>query len=1371
MAMLNTKRPNHKNSKLYSLITVMALLVSTFVFQSTPSPATAADYSAPLNTTSALSGFSVNGSITGTVRVLLRTNNPSGQLSITSVANLGGIHNTANYQITTRNTTVATTTPGQMIGLTGTAADINSALSTLKYKSTTAGTDSITMWVSNGSEYIPLINGSSVEFHYYERRDWQNTADLQVADAAGVGQYDGQPATTYLATPRFAVEDLYVMNLLAVVNWEARIAARDTTVEGEWRWMGPDADNVLFWRGDNTGIYNVNNEYWNWGRTAPTSGLQRPTYDSARNCMAYTNTFPYGLVSRADQATSFFGWHAGMCSYGGIRYVLEAMTTTKPAGQNSNVSGALYSATPQTFTVAVATPPDQPTGLTASADSSGDVNLSWTAPGNTGTDALTDYTVQYSQSSTFASGVTTWAHAASTQTSATISGLTAGATYYFRVAAVSSMAGAFSSSANLTLPRLPSLPQALTVTPGDQVIDLSWTAPADNGGATITGYKVEYKVSSSGTWTTASSSIAGTTYQLTSLTNGTNYDVRVSASNGFWGAVATSNANVPFGAVSNTVSPTIGSANAAGDVLTSTDGSWSNNGAAVTGTNYQWQSRASLSDPWTNIPGANSSTYTLSSVDVGKYVRLQVSKRNGANGNAYVTASSATSSVIQTGLAASPANLTALFGNQSVQVSWTIPATNGGTLSGFRVEYSVDGDNWTLSQLVSAATTSHTISGLTNGTGYFVRVTGVTAAGNGTYAISGDAVVPATSPTNTSIPTVSGQTSFGSVLSATPGSWSANGRTLGAANYQWQYSNDSGATWTDIPGEVSDQLTLSGYIGSSLRVKVTRSNAVGAVHAYSIATTAVTASAPTGPQNLTVVPGDQTLSITWAAPSNTGGVSLTDYQIQYSSDAVNWTNVSRTASLTTSQQVSGLTNGTSYYVRVRALNGLNGAWSFSGNTQSPRGLPIVVTTPSISGTSQYQQLLTASLGQWNSNGSTISSTSYQWQSSSDGTNWVDISGAVTNEYRVTAAIGSQVRLKVTQTNSVGSTQSITNATNAIAAVNAPAPALVLRETGDTQFTLRWTAPSHNGGVPFTGYTIEYSTDQTNWTSLSTNSSASEAVVRGLTNNQSYFARVRAETDRPGDWSIVLGPIRPVAPAVPLATTPARSSAPSITTPSRQAGTPVTAPTPVDWSAVQSLVMPVPINQQAITSNSGMPAVVTSDGRLELPPTESVILVNGAFAPTAELVTQGSEVIAQNNQTEFKLVFAANAGKALLGDQIAFFGKGFTPGSPLVVWIQSSPIKLKEVTTDTNGGRFTEFAIPEDLTPGKHTLQINGVDENGNIISMAYGIEVDEPSSVIAQNTAAQTDSPDSTPIVVLSISALLALLAASAIWMRRRIRK
>jgi len=93
--------------------------------------------------------------------------------------------------------------------------------------------------------------------------------------------------------------------------------------------------------------------------------------------------------------------------------------------------------------------PDSPTSLSGTAGN-GQVSLTWTAPANNGGTAITDYTVQYSSNS--GSTWNTFADGTSTATSATVTGLTNGTAYTFRVAAVNSVGtGAYSpASASVT---------------------------------------------------------------------------------------------------------------------------------------------------------------------------------------------------------------------------------------------------------------------------------------------------------------------------------------------------------------------------------------------------------------------------------------------------------------------------------------------------------------------------------------------------------------------------------------------------------------------------------------------------------------------------------------------------------------------------------------------------------------------------------------------------------------------------------------------------------------------------------------------------------------------------------------------------------
>jgi len=89
-----------------------------------------------------------------------------------------------------------------------------------------------------------------------------------------------------------------------------------------------------------------------------------------------------------------------------------------------------------------------PTVLTATAGNA-QVALSWTAPPSNGGTTITDYAVQFSSNS--GSTWSTFADGTSTATSATVTGLTNGTAYTFRVAAVNSAGtGTYSGAASAT---------------------------------------------------------------------------------------------------------------------------------------------------------------------------------------------------------------------------------------------------------------------------------------------------------------------------------------------------------------------------------------------------------------------------------------------------------------------------------------------------------------------------------------------------------------------------------------------------------------------------------------------------------------------------------------------------------------------------------------------------------------------------------------------------------------------------------------------------------------------------------------------------------------------------------------------------------
>lgn len=80
--------------------------------------------------------------------------------------------------------------------------------------------------------------------------------------------------------------------------------------------------------------------------------------------------------------------------------------------------------------------------------------MSWYAPSSNGGAAITDYVVQYSTSAS--SGFATFSDGTSTSTTATVTGLTNGTSYYFKVAAINSVAtGNYSAASTIVTPAPP----------------------------------------------------------------------------------------------------------------------------------------------------------------------------------------------------------------------------------------------------------------------------------------------------------------------------------------------------------------------------------------------------------------------------------------------------------------------------------------------------------------------------------------------------------------------------------------------------------------------------------------------------------------------------------------------------------------------------------------------------------------------------------------------------------------------------------------------------------------------------------------------------------------------------------------------------
>lgn len=99
---------------------------------------------------------------------------------------------------------------------------------------------------------------------------------------------------------------------------------------------------------------------------------------------------------------------------------------------------------------------------------------------------------------------------------------------------------------------------------------------------------------------------------------------------------------------------------------------------------------------------------------------------------------------------------------------------------------------------------------------------------------------------------------------------------------------------------------------------------------------------PSAPQDVVAIAGDQSATVTWAAPASSGSFPVTNYQVSSSPSG----GTCLTSSLTC--EISGLSNGTEYTFTVRALNGAGwSGWSTPSDAVTPTPPPpppsIVIT--------------------------------------------------------------------------------------------------------------------------------------------------------------------------------------------------------------------------------------------------------------------------------------------------------------------------------------------------------------------------------------------------------------------------------------------
>ena len=288
----------------------------------------------------------------------------------------------------------------------------------------------------------------------------------------------------------------------------------------------------------------------------------------------------------------------------------------------------------------------------------------------------------------------------------------------------------------------PSAPSQPTATAGTSSLFWQWNCPRD-GGRRVTHFSLQWRRRGDSRWS-GSITVVGSAYELTALTAGTTYEVRVRAHTSFgfspWSATAT---GAPVAARPGEIFGLVAFSDGDEEVRLQ----WNepiSGGSAITRYDIQWRTSTG------SFSGSNQQTTTLLSRTIGSLTNgaeyfFRVRAVNGVGAGTWSEEESATPAeppppppVIPPDVAPQqvPAAPTAVAITGAVLWQWGPPADGGVRITRFDVQIRESGDGWPSSSQTSTSS-CYVQTGATGGTTYQMRVRAVNSEGNGVWSATG----------------------------------------------------------------------------------------------------------------------------------------------------------------------------------------------------------------------------------------------------------------------------------------------------------------------------------------------------------------------------------------------------------------------------------------------------------------------------------------------------------------------------------------------------------------------------------------------------------------------------------------------------------
>ena len=465
-------------------------------------------------------------------------------------------------------------------------------------------------------------------------------------------------------------------------------------------------------------------------------------------------------------------------------------------------------------------------------------------------------------------------------------------------------------------------------------IALSWTNPSGTG-ISVTKREYRAKLSSASSWP-ASWTQAGTStsYTITGLTGGSNYDIQF--------RVQTNSVPTKILHASGVTARSLGTPGnftaASGDANGEVDLSWN----AVSGsTSYEFKSKKSTDASWGSWTTAGTgTTRTVTGLDPRVLYEFKV--------RAKTSASTSAASSKQSAIAQFTPNASATAGSSSESIDLTITAPQGITVTRYEIRWKLNSDaayptsgtgTWT----GIGTSTSRSITGLTGATAYNIQVRVVHTSGSAASTTSATKTVNATSSAATKSP-VNFAAVAGNQFGELNLSWQApSSQTVTRYEFRYRetggnYPTDNGgnAVWT-AAGTASDRSTatsqtLAGLRSDGTTYDVELRTVAPDGNSSPVSQSTVAPKPLPAPTVFSAEPGNSTGSVdlSWTVAN---GVTPTRYEYRWkatsstswptSGSTGDWTaaGTPSTRSTASSAEVTSLTANTSYDFQVRTVFG------------------------------------------------------------------------------------------------------------------------------------------------------------------------------------------------------------------------------------------------------------------------------------------------------------------------------------------------------------------------------------------------------------------------------------------------------------------